>query len=54
MKLQKRHGGKEIIAEMGLAVIGIAIIILFRTSLGELVSTLMSSAVSQISNLFSM
>lgn len=54
MLLRKRCGGKEIIAEMGMAVIGIAIIILFRASLGELVTTLMSSAISQISNLFTM
>ena len=54
MKLRKRYGGKEIINEIGMAVVGIAVIIIFRGLLSTLVTTLMTSATTQIGNLFSM
>lgn len=54
MKLRKRNGGKEIINEMGMAVVGIAVIIVFRGLLSTLVTTLMTSATTQIGNLFTL
>ena len=54
MKLTKRHGGKEIINEMGMAVVGIAIIIVFRGLLSTMVTTLMGTVTTIISNIFTM
>ena len=49
----KDNGGKEIIVELGLAAIAVALLILFRNEIKTLVTTIMSKATSQITNLFS-
>jgi hypothetical protein len=48
----KDEGGKEIIVEVGLAVIGVALLIVFRTAITNLVQSLISEATSNIRSLF--
>lgn len=50
----KDEGGKEIIIEVGLAVIGVALLIVFRKSISELVTTLINNASTNINQLFTM
>ena len=49
----KDEGGKEIIIEVGLAVIGVALLIVFRNAITELTQTLINEATSNIRSLFS-
>ena len=46
------EGGKEIIVEVGLAVIAVALLIVFRGSITALVKNLINAAETNISNLF--
>lgn len=48
----KDSGGKEVIMEVGLAVIGVALLILFRKHISELVSNILNTAENKINNLF--
>ena len=48
----KDEGGKEIIVEVGLAVIGVALLIVFRTAITNLVQALISEATANIRSLF--
>ena len=45
-------GGKEIIVELGLTVVAVALIVVFRTQIKSLVDTIMSSATTTITGLF--
>ena len=49
----KDNGGKEIIVELGLAVIAVALLILFRQEIATLVKNIMNRATSEITNMFS-
>ncbi len=49
----KDEGGKEIIVEVGLAVIGVALLIIFKDSVTALVTTLINDAQTNIQKLFS-
>ena len=46
------EGGKEIIVEVGLAVIAVALLIVFRKAISDLVTTLIDSAQENIIKLF--
>ena len=48
----KDEGGKEIIIEVGLAVIGVALLIIFRESITDLTQTLINEATVNIRKLF--
>lgn len=48
----KDEGGKEIIVEVGLAVIGVALLIIFKDSVTELVQSLINDAKTNIQKLF--
>ena len=48
----KDEGGKEIIIEVGLAVIGVALLIVFRKAIVDLTNTLISNATVNINKLF--
>ena len=48
----KDEGGKEIIVEVGLAVIAVALLIVFRDAVTGLVERLINSAETNIGNLF--
>ena len=50
--MKKDEGGKEIIIEVGLAVIGVALLIIFRKSIATLTQTLINKASTEIDNLF--
>lgn len=50
--IHKDFGGKEIIAEVGLAVIAVALIIVFRGEINTLLSDLIGAAHDKISTLF--
>ncbi len=52
--IKKDSGGKEIIAEVGLAVIAVALIILFRNQISDIMTDLMEATKNNISDLFSM
>lgn len=45
-------GGKEIIVELGLTVVAVALIVVFRTEIKALVDTIMTQATTTITNLF--
>ena len=45
-------GGKEIIVELGLTVVAVALIVVFRYQIKSLVDTIMSSATTTITGLF--
>lgn len=49
---KKDHGGKEIIVELGLAAIAVALLLVYRTEINTLVTGIMSSATTNIGNLF--
>jgi len=46
------EGGKEIIVEVGLAVVAVALLIIFRKAITSLVNTLIGEATNNIRNLF--
>ena len=48
----KDEGGKEIIIEVGLAVIGVALLIVFRSAITNLTQTLINEATTNIRSLF--
>ena len=50
--MKKDEGGKEIIIEVCLAVIGVFLCYIFRTQIKELVETLVGDAKTKINNLF--
>ncbi|WP_343247013.1 hypothetical protein [Diplocloster hominis] len=49
---EKKNGGKEIIIELGLMVIAVALIIVFRDKINALLTTIMETAGTRITNLF--
>lgn len=49
---KKDNGGKEIIVEVGLAVIAVALLIIFRQAIANLTTTIVSNAQSKIIELF--
>ncbi len=49
----KDEGGKEIIVEVGLAVIAVALLLVFREAITTLVKNLINSAEQNINKLFS-
>lgn len=48
----KDCGGKEIIIEVGLAVIGVALLMVFKTQISNLVNNLVERASTNINNMF--
>lgn len=50
----KDEGGKEIIIEVGLAVIGVALLIVYRAAIVNLVNELVSECTQTIRQLFKM
>ena len=50
--LAKDKGGKEIIVELGLAAIAVALLMVYRTEVNTLVTGIMSQATTTIGNLF--
>ena len=51
--MKKDKGGKEIIVELGLTVVAVALIVVFRTEIKTLVDGIMSTATTTINGLFS-
>ena len=50
--MKKDKGGKEIIVELGLTVVAVALIVVFRTEIKELVDGIMTAATTTINGLF--
>ena len=50
--MAKDNGGKEIIVELGLAAIAVALLMVYRTEINGLVTGIMSQATTTIGNLF--
>ena len=50
--MAKDNGGKEIIVELGLAAIAVALLMVYRTEINTLVTGIMSQATTTIGNLF--
>ena len=50
--LAKDKGGKEIIVDLGLAAIAVALLMVYRTEVNTLVTGIMSQATTTIGNLF--
>ena len=48
----KDCGGKEVIIEVGLAVIGIALLLIFKNQISNLVNTLVNLASENINKMF--
>lgn len=51
--MKKDHGGKEIIAEIGLVVVAVTLLLIFRTQISTIISTIMTKASNEIDGLFS-
>lgn len=51
-KLKKDVGGKEIIVELGLAVVAIALLVLFKSSISTAITTITAALQTAINNLF--
>ena len=49
---KKDTGGKEIVVEVGLCVIAVALLIIFRSSIASLTNTIVSEASTKIQELF--
>lgn len=49
---KKDDGGKEIIVEVGLAVISVALLIIFRKAIADLVTNIITEAEGKIKELF--
>ena len=49
---KKDNGGKEIIVEVGLAVIAVALLIIFRQAIATLTTTIVTEASTKINELF--
>ena len=52
MMLKKSAGAKEIVVELGLCAISVGLLLLFRTQIGSLITTLMGTASTSISGMF--
>ena len=50
--MAKDKGGKEIIVELGLAAIAVALLMVYRTEINGLVTGIMTQATTTIGNLF--
>ena len=50
--MAKDNGGKEIIVELGLAAIAVALLMVYRTEINGLVTGIMTQATTTIGNLF--
>lgn len=50
--LSSDRGGKEIIVELGLAGIAVALLLVYRTQINTLVTSIMSEATTKITSLF--
>jgi len=50
---KKDRGGKEIIAEIGLVVVAVTLLLIFRTQISSIISTIMAKASTEIDALFS-
>ena len=50
--MAKDNGGKEIIVELGLAAIAVALLLVYRTEINGLVTGIMTQATTTIGNLF--
>ena len=50
--MAKDNGGKEIIVELGLAAIAVALLLVYRTEINTLVTGIMNQATTTIGNLF--
>ena len=48
----KDNGGKEVIVECGLAIIAVALLIVFRNAIGTLVKEVMNKCTSAIDTMF--
>lgn len=53
MNLKKEHGGKEVIAEIALAVLVVALVIIFRGQMVTLITDLTTNMTTKITGLFS-
>lgn len=50
--MKKDRGGKEILVELGLAVVAIALLLLFKNSISAAITTITGELQEAISNLF--
>lgn len=48
----KDEGSKEVIIEIGMAVVAVALLIVFRSQISQLINTLLSKVANVISNIF--
>ena len=48
----KKDGGKEILTELGLIIVGVVLLVLFRTQVTEIVSSIITKVGEQIKSLF--
>lgn len=51
-KLKKDKGGKEILVELGLAVVAIALLVLFKSSISAAITTITGALQTAINDLF--
>ena len=49
---EKKRGGKEIMIELGLAIVGVVLLIFFRDKIGDLISTIAQFVTTKIQSIF--
>lgn len=49
---EKKRGGKEIMIELGLAIVGVVLLIFFRDKIGDLISTIAQFVTGKIQSIF--
>ena len=49
---EKKRGGKEIMIELGLAIVGVVLLIFFRDKIGDLISTNAQFVTTKIQSIF--
>lgn len=50
--LTKKKGGKEIIIEVGLAAVGVALLVIYRDNVGTLINTIITGVTGGIKSIF--
>ena len=49
---EKKRGGKEIMIELGLAIVGVVLLIFFRDKIGGLITTIAKFVTDKIQSIF--
>jgi uncharacterized alkaline shock family protein YloU len=52
LTLKKKDGGKEILIELGLAIVGVVLLIMYKQQISTFLTTITTRITTEITNLF--